>query len=104
MTAETDSAPQGNPTQAAISCAIPALEPFDDAVGHAQLADELGYDSIMLSHIAARDSFTIAAALAFRTQRAAIRTSLAPLYHRPPASPAQTPATDHDISRGRFPP
>src|SRR6267154_6620578 len=88
--------------QASISCAIPALEPFDDAVGHAQLADELGYDSIMLSHIAARDSFTMAAALAMRTQRVAIGTSVAPLYHRSPASMAQTAATVDDISGGRF--
>jgi hypothetical protein len=61
MTAATVSDPQGNPMQTPISCAIPALEPFDDAVGHAQLADELDYESIMLSHIAARDSFTMAA-------------------------------------------
>jgi alkanesulfonate monooxygenase SsuD/methylene tetrahydromethanopterin reductase-like flavin-dependent oxidoreductase (luciferase family) len=85
-----------------ISCAIPALDPFDDAVGHARLADELGYDSIMLSHIAARDSFTMAAALAMRTQRVAIGTSVAPLYHRSPASMAQTAATVDDISGGRF--
>src|SRR3979490_2130370 len=85
-----------------ISCAIPALEPFDDPVGHAQLADELDYDSIMLSHIAARDSFTMAAALAMRTQRVAIGTSVAPLYHRSPASMAQTAATVDDVSGGRF--
>jgi alkanesulfonate monooxygenase SsuD/methylene tetrahydromethanopterin reductase-like flavin-dependent oxidoreductase (luciferase family) len=102
MTAATVSDPEGNPMQTPISCAIPALEPFDDAVGHAQLADELGYDSIMLSHIAARDSFTMAAALAVRTQRVAIGTSVAPLYHRSPASMAQTAATVDDISGGRF--
>jgi alkanesulfonate monooxygenase SsuD/methylene tetrahydromethanopterin reductase-like flavin-dependent oxidoreductase (luciferase family) len=88
--------------QTPISCAIPALEPFDDAVGHAQLADELNYDSIMLSHIAARDSFTMAAALAMRTERIAIGTAVAPLYHRSPASMAQTAATVDDISGGRF--
>jgi alkanesulfonate monooxygenase SsuD/methylene tetrahydromethanopterin reductase-like flavin-dependent oxidoreductase (luciferase family) len=101
MTAVTVGDPQGNPVRAPISCAIPALEPFDDAVGHAQLADELGYNSIMLSHIAARDSFTMAAALAMRTQRVAIGTSVAPLY-RSPASMAQTAATVDDISGGRF--
>jgi alkanesulfonate monooxygenase SsuD/methylene tetrahydromethanopterin reductase-like flavin-dependent oxidoreductase (luciferase family) len=85
-----------------ISCAIPAFEPFGDAVGHAQLADDLGYDAIMLSHIAARDSFTMAAALAMRTERVAIGTSVAPLYHRSPASMAQTAATVDDISGGRF--
>ena len=102
MTAETVSAQQGNPMLSPLSCAIPAFEPFDDAVGHARLADELGYDSIMLSHIAARDSFTMAAALAMRTERVAIGTAVAPLYHRSPASMAQTAATVDDISGGRF--
>src|SRR5258708_39791089 len=85
-----------------ISCAIPAFEPFGDAVGHAQLADELGYDAIMLSHIAAGDSCTMAAGMAMRTERVAIGTSVAPLYHRSPASMAQTAATVDDISGGRF--
>jgi alkanesulfonate monooxygenase SsuD/methylene tetrahydromethanopterin reductase-like flavin-dependent oxidoreductase (luciferase family) len=85
-----------------LSCAIPALEPFDAAVGHARLADELGYDSINFSHIAARDSFTMAAALAVATDRVALGTSVAPIYHRSPASMAQTAATLDDISQGRF--
>jgi alkanesulfonate monooxygenase SsuD/methylene tetrahydromethanopterin reductase-like flavin-dependent oxidoreductase (luciferase family) len=85
-----------------LSCAIPALEPFDAAVGHARLADELGYDSINFSHIAARDSFTMAAALAVVTERVALGTSVAPIYHRSPASMAQTAATLDDISGGRF--
>jgi alkanesulfonate monooxygenase SsuD/methylene tetrahydromethanopterin reductase-like flavin-dependent oxidoreductase (luciferase family) len=85
-----------------LSCAIPALEPFDAAVGHARLADELGYDSINFSHIAARDSFTMAAALAVATDRVALGTSVAPIYHRSPASMAQTAATLDDISGGRF--
>jgi alkanesulfonate monooxygenase SsuD/methylene tetrahydromethanopterin reductase-like flavin-dependent oxidoreductase (luciferase family) len=85
-----------------LSCAIPALEPFDAAVGHARLADELGYDSINFSHIAARDSFTMAAALAGVTERVALGTSVAPIYHRSPASMAQTAATLDDVSGGRF--
>ena len=35
-----------------ISCSIPPLQPFSAAVAHARLADKLGYDSIMFSHIA----------------------------------------------------
>jgi alkanesulfonate monooxygenase SsuD/methylene tetrahydromethanopterin reductase-like flavin-dependent oxidoreductase (luciferase family) len=85
-----------------LSCAIPALEPFDAAVRHARLADELGYDSINFSHIAARDSFTMAAALAVHTERVALGTAVAPIYHRSPASMAQTAATIDDISGGRF--
>jgi alkanesulfonate monooxygenase SsuD/methylene tetrahydromethanopterin reductase-like flavin-dependent oxidoreductase (luciferase family) len=85
-----------------LSCAIPALEPFDAAVRHARLADELGYDSINFSHIASRDSFTMAAALAVVTDRVALGTAVAPIYHRSPASMAQTAATIDDISGGRF--
>ena len=85
-----------------ISCAIPALEPFPQAVRHARLVDELGYDSIMFSHIASRDSFTMAAALAMHTQRVALVAAVAPIYHRSPASMAQTAATVDDVSGGRF--
>jgi alkanesulfonate monooxygenase SsuD/methylene tetrahydromethanopterin reductase-like flavin-dependent oxidoreductase (luciferase family) len=85
-----------------ISAAIPPLEPFHAAVGHARLADELGYDSIMFSHIASRDSFAMAAALAVHTSRVALTTAVAPVYHRTPASMAQTAATVDDISGGRF--
>jgi alkanesulfonate monooxygenase SsuD/methylene tetrahydromethanopterin reductase-like flavin-dependent oxidoreductase (luciferase family) len=56
----------------------------------------------MFSHIAARDSFTMAAALAVHTNRVALTTAVAPIYHRSPASMAQTAATVDDISGGRF--
>jgi alkanesulfonate monooxygenase SsuD/methylene tetrahydromethanopterin reductase-like flavin-dependent oxidoreductase (luciferase family) len=85
-----------------ISCSVPPLQPFSSAVAHARLADELGYDAIMFSHIASRDSFTLAAALAMHTQRVALTTAVAPLYHRSPASMAQTAATVDDVSGGRF--
>jgi alkanesulfonate monooxygenase SsuD/methylene tetrahydromethanopterin reductase-like flavin-dependent oxidoreductase (luciferase family) len=86
----------------AISCSIPPFEPFSEAAGHARLAEELGYDAIMFSHIAARDSFTLAAALAQHTQRIGLATMAAPLYHRSPASMAQSTATVDDVSGGRF--
>ena len=85
-----------------ISCSVPPFEPFGAAVGHARLAEELGYDAIMFSHIASRDSFTLASALAVHTERIGLATAVAPLYHRSPASMAQTAATVDDISGGRF--
>jgi alkanesulfonate monooxygenase SsuD/methylene tetrahydromethanopterin reductase-like flavin-dependent oxidoreductase (luciferase family) len=85
-----------------VSCAIPPFAPFAVAVELAQLADQLGYDALMFSHIAARDSFTLAAAVAQHTERIALATSVAPLYHRSPASMAQTAATVDDVSGGRF--
>jgi alkanesulfonate monooxygenase SsuD/methylene tetrahydromethanopterin reductase-like flavin-dependent oxidoreductase (luciferase family) len=85
-----------------ISCSIPPFESFSAAVGHARLAEQLGYDAIMFSHIASRDSFTLAAALAVHTERIGLATAVAPLYHRSPASMAQTAATVDDVSGGRF--
>jgi len=85
-----------------ISCSIPPFEPFGAAIEHARLAEELGYDAIMLSHIATRDSFTLAGALAQHTQRIGLATAVAPLYHRSPASMAQSAATVDDVSGGRF--
>jgi alkanesulfonate monooxygenase SsuD/methylene tetrahydromethanopterin reductase-like flavin-dependent oxidoreductase (luciferase family) len=81
---------------------IPAGESFAAAVGYAELAEALGYDSINGTHIAARDSFTLLAALAMRTERLALGTAVAPIYHRSPASMAQTAATLDDLSGGRF--
>jgi alkanesulfonate monooxygenase SsuD/methylene tetrahydromethanopterin reductase-like flavin-dependent oxidoreductase (luciferase family) len=85
-----------------LSCAVPALESFEAAVRYARLADELGYDSINSSHNAGRDSFSVLAALAMVTERVALGTTVAPIYHRSPASMAQTAATIDDLSDGRF--
>jgi alkanesulfonate monooxygenase SsuD/methylene tetrahydromethanopterin reductase-like flavin-dependent oxidoreductase (luciferase family) len=86
----------------ALSLQIPAMESFDAALRYARLADELGYESINFSHIATRDSFTTAAALAMATERVSLGIAVAPIYHRSPASMAQTAATVDEISGGRF--
>ena len=85
-----------------LSCMIPATEPFEAAIRYARLADDLGYDSVNCSHIAARDSFAVLAALAMATERVALGTAVAPIYPRSPASTAQLGATVDDISGGRF--
>jgi alkanesulfonate monooxygenase SsuD/methylene tetrahydromethanopterin reductase-like flavin-dependent oxidoreductase (luciferase family) len=69
---------------------------------HAAIADDLGYDSVNCSHIAARDSFTTLAGLAHLAPSVTLATSVAPIYHRSPASMAQTAATVDDLSGGRF--
>ena len=69
---------------------------------HAELADRLGYDSVNCSHIAARDSFTTLAGLAHLAPSVTLATAVAPIYHRSPASMAQTAATVDDLSDGRF--
>ena len=62
----------------------------------------LGYDSVNCSHIAARDSFTTLAGLAHLAPSVTLATAVAPIYHRSPASMAQTAATIDDLSGGRF--
>lgn len=89
-------------TQPPLSCQIPALDSFAAAIRHAELAEALGYASINCSHIAARDSFSVLAALAMRTNRVDLGTAVAPIYHRSPASMAQTAATIDDLSGHRF--
>jgi alkanesulfonate monooxygenase SsuD/methylene tetrahydromethanopterin reductase-like flavin-dependent oxidoreductase (luciferase family) len=84
------------------SVLIPTTGDFPTVREHAVLADELGYDSINCSHIAARDSFTTLAGLAHLTSSVTLATSVAPIYHRSPASMAQTAATVDDLSGGRF--
>jgi alkanesulfonate monooxygenase SsuD/methylene tetrahydromethanopterin reductase-like flavin-dependent oxidoreductase (luciferase family) len=69
---------------------------------HAALADRLGYSAIYCSHISARDSFTTLTALAPLAPHVALGVAVAPIYHRSPASMAQTAATVDDITGGRF--
>ncbi|GAA5163020.1 LLM class F420-dependent oxidoreductase [Pseudonocardia eucalypti] len=69
---------------------------------HAALADRLGYSAINCSHISARDSFTTLAGLADVAPRADLGVAVAPIYHRTPASMAQTAATVDDVTGGRF--
>jgi len=85
-----------------LSIQIPAMDSFAAAIEYAELAEQLGYESINCSHIAARDSFSLLAALAMRTERTGLGTAVAPIYHRSPASMAQTAATIDDLSGRRF--
>jgi alkanesulfonate monooxygenase SsuD/methylene tetrahydromethanopterin reductase-like flavin-dependent oxidoreductase (luciferase family) len=85
-----------------VSVLVPTTGAWSEVAGYAALADELGYESINCSHISARDSFTTLAALADVAPNVRLGTAVAPIYHRSPASMAQTAATVDDISGGRF--
>jgi alkanesulfonate monooxygenase SsuD/methylene tetrahydromethanopterin reductase-like flavin-dependent oxidoreductase (luciferase family) len=85
-----------------ISVLLPTTGAIETVREHAALADQLGYDSISCSHIAARDSFTTLAGLAHLAPSVTLATAVAPIYHRSPASMAQTAATIDDLSGGRF--
>jgi alkanesulfonate monooxygenase SsuD/methylene tetrahydromethanopterin reductase-like flavin-dependent oxidoreductase (luciferase family) len=84
------------------SVLIPTTGDIATVREHAAVADQLGYDSVNCSHIAARDSFTTLAGLAHLAPSVTLATAVAPIYHRSPASMAQTAATVDDLSGGRF--
>ncbi|MFJ4655179.1 LLM class flavin-dependent oxidoreductase [Nocardia sp. NPDC088792] len=89
-------------TSADIGLMIPPWASIDAILRLARRADELGYSSITASHIAARDSFSLLAAIAVQTRRAQLSTAVAPIYPRSPASMAQAAATVDELSGGRY--
>src|SRR3984893_1960384 len=85
-----------------VSVLVPTTGQWSEVASYAALANELGYASINCSHMRARDSFTTLAALASMAPSVRLATAVAPIYHRSPASMAQTAATIDDLSGGRF--
>jgi len=65
-------------------------------------AEELGYESAYVTHIAARDSLTVLTRYATVTERIRLGTGVLPIFSRTPASAAQTAATIDEISNGRM--
>ena len=85
-----------------LSVLIPTTGDLDTVLRHARSAEDLGYRSVSCSHISARDSFVTLAAISAVAPRVGLATAVAPIYHRSPASMAQTAATLDDVSGGRF--
>ncbi|MFL5826684.1 MAG: LLM class flavin-dependent oxidoreductase [Thermoleophilaceae bacterium] len=72
------------------------------AMQRAELADELGYESVYVTHLASRDSLTVLAAYATRTKRVRLGTGVLPIYSRTPVATAQAAATVDELSGGRL--
>jgi alkanesulfonate monooxygenase SsuD/methylene tetrahydromethanopterin reductase-like flavin-dependent oxidoreductase (luciferase family) len=75
---------------------------LDQALGRVTRADELGYDSVYVTHIAARDSLALLVAYAAASQRVRLGTGVLPIYSRTPVATAQGAATVDEYSRGRM--
>ena len=75
-----------------------SLEPSLERVAR---AEELGYESVFVTHIGGCDSITLLAAYAGRTSTVRLGTGVIPIYARTPANMAQSFATLDDISGGR---
>ena len=81
---------------------ISAGRSLDAAVDRVRLAESLGYDSTYVTHIAGRDSLTVLATYAARTERIKLGTGVLPIYSRTPVATAQTAATIDEASGGRM--
>jgi F420-dependent oxidoreductase-like protein len=81
---------------------ISAGRSLDDALDRVRRADELGYDSVYVTHIAGRDSLTLLMAYAAVTERVRLGTGVLPIYSRTPVATAQQAVTIDEYSRGRM--
>ena len=75
---------------------------LENGIERAARADELGFDSVYTTHIAGRDSLTLLAAFAEKTEKVKLGTGVLPIFSRTPCSTAQTAATIDELSNGRM--
>jgi F420-dependent oxidoreductase-like protein len=75
---------------------------LDTALERVELAERLGYESAFVTHIATRDSLTVLAAYAARTERIRLGTGVMPIYSRTPVTTAMSAATVDEFSGGRL--
>ena len=75
---------------------------LDQALQRVKRADELGYDSAYVTHIAGRDSLTLLMAYAAVSGNIKLGTGVLPIYSRTPVATAQQAATIDEYSGGRM--
>ena len=85
----------------ALGSFIGAGRSLDAAIRRVQRAEELGYESVYLTHIGGRDSVTLLTIYAANTERVRLGTGVIPIYARTPANMAQSFATLDEFSGGR---
>jgi F420-dependent oxidoreductase-like protein len=74
---------------------------LESAVRRARRAEELGYESVYTTHLAAFDSLTVLAAYASATERVKLGTGVTPMFSRTPVAMAQQAVTIDAFSGGR---
>jgi F420-dependent oxidoreductase-like protein len=80
---------------------IGAGRSLDTAIERVKRAEELGYESVYVTHIGGRDSITLLTAYAAHTERVRLGTGVIPIYARTAANMAQSFATLDEFSGGR---
>jgi F420-dependent oxidoreductase-like protein len=86
----------------ALGCFVSVGRSLEQAVTRVQLAEELGYEAVYVTHIAGRESLTVLTHYAAHTSRVRLGTGVVPIYTRTPATMGQTAATIDEISDGRL--
>jgi alkanesulfonate monooxygenase SsuD/methylene tetrahydromethanopterin reductase-like flavin-dependent oxidoreductase (luciferase family) len=81
---------------------ISAGRSLDAAIARARRADELGFDSVYTTQLAARDALTVLMAYAAATERIRLGTGVLPIFSRTPVATAQAAATLDEYSGGRM--
>jgi alkanesulfonate monooxygenase SsuD/methylene tetrahydromethanopterin reductase-like flavin-dependent oxidoreductase (luciferase family) len=84
-----------------LSCFIVAGKSLETALQRVEHAERLGYETVYVTHIAARDSVTALMAYASRSERVGLGTGVMPIYSRTPVATAQSFATLDEFSGGR---
>jgi probable F420-dependent oxidoreductase len=85
-----------------VGCFVSTGRSLDAAVERVRLAEELGYESVYVTHIAGREPLTVLTAYALATERIRVGTGVTPIYTRTPANMAQTAVTLDELSGGRL--
>ncbi len=85
----------------ALGTFIGAGRSLDSALARVERAEQLGYESVFVTHIAGRDSITLLTGYAGRTSRVKLGTGVIPIYARTPCNMAQSFATLDELSGGR---
>ena len=75
---------------------------LDSALDRVRLAEQLGYHSVFITHLAGRDSLTALAAYADVSESIRLGTGVTPIHSRSPAAMAQQAITIDEISNGRL--
>ena len=84
----------------ALGTFIGAGRSLDSALARVERAEQLGYESVFVTHIAGRDSITLLTGYAGRTSRVKLGTGVIPIYARTPCNMAQSFATLDELSGG----
>jgi alkanesulfonate monooxygenase SsuD/methylene tetrahydromethanopterin reductase-like flavin-dependent oxidoreductase (luciferase family) len=85
-----------------LGCFVSVGRSLDQAVTRVKLAEELGYESVYVTHINGRESLTVLTHYAAHTDRVRLGTGVVPIYTRTPATMAQTAATIDEASGARL--